>query len=196
MEEETQVACPRTDSGSIYHKWDSIPAEIKDFILLLAVRDDIYTIFVLPFVCRDWRDRKSFWQPSPSSLPRTSPTTQILPTIAGTGNLSLLKWFWGLGCRGDATACASAAAEGHLEVLKWLRGQGCAWNESACVSAASGGHLEVLKWLREQRCPLPELAWAQALSYGHLEVVQWLREQKCPWNATACNAAALKCCSG
>lgn len=109
---------------------------------------------------------------------------------SGKGHLPVLEWLTNQGVCFDDRACIDAAKWGYLEVLQWLCGRSYRWKPSACEAAAEGGHLEVLKWLRQKGCPRDEGACEAAAEGGHLEVLRWLRQEGCPWDEGTCEAAA------
>ncbi len=81
--------------------WPELPVEVGDIILCHAVQQDEHshdkaTAAVIPFVCRQWRDRKPFWQPLSSSSLSTKLSAaaqgEITSSAAGSGRLNVLQW--------------------------------------------------------------------------------------------------------
>ena len=122
-----------------------------------------------------------------SDLPRvggsaTGPTASIRSFCQ---SLSQIVWAVANGCPWQTpVTCATIAGGGNLELLKWARERGCPWSVGTCNRAVVGGHLEVLRWARENDCPWAESTCRHAARAGRLDVLQWAREHGCPWNAS------------
>ena len=64
--------------------WAMLHVEMIDLVLTSSAQDDQFTRFVLPFVCRLWRDRKPFWQkplpppPLPTALENLSSLSEVI----------------------------------------------------------------------------------------------------------------------
>ncbi len=184
-EEPPETNCTVMAATAGGNGWEMLHAEMNDLILIAAAKDDQFTRFVLPFVCRLWRDRKPFWQKVLPPLRRYGASYEnpsSFSEVTSNGYLSLLKWFWEMGWVGSETACDEAALGGHFEMLKWLRERGFYWNEQTFTAAAEGVHFEMMKWMREKGCPWSEDTCAAAAMEGHFEVLKWLRENGCPWS--------------
>lgn len=105
--------------------------------------------------------------------------------------MGLLKWGYDNGCLTlDARIFYKFAEIGDLSALKWLYGLGCPYDSSAVTRACGGGHLVVLKWLLYSiGCEIDSIsALNRAIDGGHLEVVDYLLQlgpnlgdwRKCP----------------
>ena len=72
--------------------------------------------------------------------------TRGVPWSSGTvsaaakyGNMDLLRWALGGGCKLDGNAMAMAASRGRVEVMRWLSMQGCEPTPHCVVQAAANG---------------------------------------------------------
>jgi hypothetical protein len=196
---------------------DALPIELIDIILKFSIQDDITTMFVLPFVCRLWKNlqgNKRFFRMMgrpPEDLVvdcagngylnvakwlmknGRSWDTNAYKAAAENGHIGIIKWAWSKTCLPlGETVCAAAARGGHFDILKELREECCYWDEETCNEAARGGHLEILKWAKENFCPWSAKTFACAVASENLEMIRWLAENDCPRDETASAEAAKK----
>ena len=82
---------------------------------------------VIPFVCRESRQRRSFWMPVVTSptrrnfVSRRDLNIKIAVDAASCGWVGVLQWLKEMGCPIDSGEISEAAVRhGQLEVVKWL----------------------------------------------------------------------------
>lgn len=101
---------------------------------------------------------------------------------AAGGQLHVLQWLHGIGCRMDAGTMHSAAAMGHVHILEWAHSNGAEWCRSACEAAAACGQFDVLKWLHDHGCEWGTRTCSIAAEFGRLAELRYAHEHGCPWD--------------
>ena len=74
-------------------------------------------------------------------------------TVAGQGNLDMLKYCCENGCEVDARHCAEAAKYGNLSCLEYLRSKNCPWTKEVCQEAHENNHIGCLTYAVKNKCP-------------------------------------------
>ncbi len=73
--------------------------------------------------------------------------------------------------------CTMAAKSGNIILLKWLRGHGCKWDEDTTCVAAMNGKLEILQYAKEQGCPIDiQTCLITAEVNKHTHITDWLTD--------------------
>ena len=194
-EEGFASSLERENSGCDVH-WGLLPNEMVDAIFQAATLGDAGTVcaVIIPFVCRQWRDRKPLSHLLSQKQRSSSTVSKMAVTeAAGHGWMELLRWLRAQGCPIESAAvenAAKAAARGgHQEVVEWLM-QLSTKSFSfpfACKGAARGGRLDLLKWLiEEEEKALTETTpkhnasdiLKAAARGGSMEIVMWFVEER------------------
>jgi len=119
--------------------------------------------------------------------------TIIVPALAASGNLELLKIAVNNGCEFDKERCIMLASKnGNLDILKWLvKNNGCVLNDDICSSAAYGGQIHILKWLKKHGCNWNADTCKAALENDKLDVLLWMTENGYYWDKDSIRSVTL-----